>query len=93
MLDFGPKSLQGISRKLRTSFGYMWGWMGLPVPRPLPIYMVNGKAIKVPKIARDDPDFEKQVDVLLDTVINETIALYNRHRAEYGWADRPLSVE
>ncbi|GFR52112.1 hypothetical protein Agub_g14625 [Astrephomene gubernaculifera] len=93
LLSFGPACLAGVSRRLRTSFGYLTGWMGLPVPKPLPVYMVNGKPIPVPKIPRDSPDFDKEVDKLLSATIKELGELYDRHRAEYGWAGRPLSIE
>ncbi|KAG2429040.1 hypothetical protein HXX76_011282 [Chlamydomonas incerta] len=93
VLDFGPSWLADFSRRMRTSFGYLTGWMGLPVPRPIPIYMVNGKPIPVPKVPRDSPDFDKEVDKLLEATITELGEMYNRHRGEYGWADRPLSIE
>lgn len=93
VLDFGPKCLGPLSRRLRTSFGYMTGWMGLPVPRPLPIYMINGHIIPVPRMSRDDPAFDKTVDELLAKVIDEVQGMYDRHKAEYGWSDRPLSIE
>mgnify|MGYP001807136100 CR=1 FL=1 len=191
VLDFGPSWLADFSRRMRTSFGYLTGWMGLPVPRPIPIYvsggvggpglvasrfhetrrsvysmwprsrgegkrmattntqkpyategsdardvslllgwrphhsalpvtglaaraaamlaasastlppllvythtqMVNGKPIPVPKVARDSPEFDKEVDKLLDATITELGEMYNRHRGEYGWGDRPLSIE
>ncbi|GIL50994.1 hypothetical protein Vafri_7066 [Volvox africanus] len=93
VLSFGPAWLAGVSRRLRTSFGYLTGWMGLPVPKPLPIYMVNGRPIPVPKVPRDSPDFDKEVDKLLDACIKELGEMYDRHRAEYGWSNRPLSIE
>lgn len=41
MLSFGPRSLADISRRIRVSLGVLTGWMGLPVPKPMPIYMVG----------------------------------------------------
>ena len=41
VLSFGPKWLEGISRSTRISFGYLTGWLGLPVPKPLPVFMVR----------------------------------------------------
>ncbi|KXZ51089.1 hypothetical protein GPECTOR_14g72 [Gonium pectorale] len=93
VLSFGPAFLAGVSRRLRTSFGYLTGWMGLPVPKPLPVYMVNSKPIPVPKVPRDSPDFDAEVDKLLGATIKELGEMYDRHRGEYGWANRPLSIE
>eukprot|EP00201_Polytomella_parva_P021181 CAMPEP_0175042594 /NCGR_PEP_ID=MMETSP0052_2-20121109/2667_1 /TAXON_ID=51329 ORGANISM="Polytomella parva, Strain SAG 63-3" /NCGR_SAMPLE_ID=MMETSP0052_2 /ASSEMBLY_ACC=CAM_ASM_000194 /LENGTH=212 /DNA_ID=CAMNT_0016305457 /DNA_START=382 /DNA_END=1020 /DNA_ORIENTATION=+ len=93
VLDFGPRFLQGVSRRLRVSFGVLIGWMGLPIPRPLPIYMVNGKPVPVPKIEKDDPNFNAKVDELATLVVKELQDLYDRHKAEFGWGDRILSIE
>ncbi|PNH06113.1 Diacylglycerol O-acyltransferase 2 [Tetrabaena socialis] len=93
VLSFGPSFLADVSRRLRMSFGLLTGWMGLPVPKPLPIYMVNGRPIPVPKVARDSPDFDAEVDKLLAATIQELREMYDRHRGEYGWADRPLTIE
>ncbi|KAG2495179.1 hypothetical protein HYH03_006785 [Edaphochlamys debaryana] len=93
VLSFGPAFLAGVSRRMRTSLGYLTGWMGLPVPKPLPIFMVNGKPIPVPRIPRDHPDFDKKVDELLEATITELGEMYDRHKGLYGWADRPLSIE
>lgn len=41
----------------------------------------------------DDPTFDAQVDATHATVVKELQALYDRHKAEYGWQDRPLSIE
>lgn len=93
VLDFGPAWLQGVSRKIRVSLGVLHGRWGLPLPRQVPIYMVHGAPIPVPKVARDDPGFEAAVDALLGEALKGMQELYDRHRAEYGWADRPLSIE
>jgi hypothetical protein len=39
-----------------------------------------------------DPGFDSYVDSLHATFTTELEALYYRHRAEYGWADRPLVI-
>jgi len=36
------------------------GRLGLPIPRPQPLFCVSGPPIPVPKVPKDDPDFEKQ---------------------------------
>lgn len=93
MMDFRPHSLEGMARKLRAAVGVMWGLWGLPVPRPIPAYMVSGKPVPVPKVSQTDPDYEKKVDDLLESVIQSLQDMYDRHKVEYGWADRPLSIE
>lgn len=93
VLDFGPSFLQGISRKLRVSLGHLHGRFGLPLPRELPIFLVHGHPIQVPKTKKGDPDFEKHVDALHEAVVQELQGLYDRHKVEYGWGDKPLSIE
>ena len=69
------------------------GRWGLPVPRQAPLYMVSGAPIPVPEVARDDPGFEAAVDRVHAQVVDALQALYDRHKASYGWADRPLVIE
>ena len=52
-----------------------------------------GRSIAIKKTAKDDPGFEAEVDRVHALVIKELQALYDRHKAEYGWKDRPLSIE
>lgn len=93
-LDFGPQSLANLSRKWRTSMGYLHGRWGLPLPRPVPIFFVQGKPVPVPKVDKSDAvAFQKAVDDLHEACMAELQAMYDRHKAEYGWADRPLSIE
>lgn len=94
VLKFGPRWLSDISRKLRVSLGFLYGVCFLPIPFPVPMYLVHGKPIPVPKVSRDDPvAFEKAVETTLATVVQGMQDLYERHRDEYGWKDRPLSIE
>eukprot|EP00199_Chlamydomonas_sp_CCMP681_P002493 CAMPEP_0119107254 /NCGR_PEP_ID=MMETSP1180-20130426/9602_1 /TAXON_ID=3052 ORGANISM="Chlamydomonas cf sp, Strain CCMP681" /NCGR_SAMPLE_ID=MMETSP1180 /ASSEMBLY_ACC=CAM_ASM_000741 /LENGTH=335 /DNA_ID=CAMNT_0007092715 /DNA_START=5 /DNA_END=1012 /DNA_ORIENTATION=+ len=93
VFSFGPTWLAGISRKMRVSVGVLLGRWGLPVPRKIPIYLVHGKPIPVPKVDKSDPKFNDHVDQLLAASIQGMQDLYLRHRAEYGWPDRPLSIE
>lgn len=55
--------------------------------------MVSGPPVPVPQVSRDSPDFEKTVDAVHAAVVRGTQELYDRHKATYGWADRPLSIE
>ncbi|GAX82788.1 hypothetical protein CEUSTIGMA_g10214.t1 [Chlamydomonas eustigma] len=93
-LEFGPQWLSDMSRKLRVSLGYLHGRWGLPLPRAVPIYLVHGKPVPVPKVDKSDKiEFEKAVDQLHDAFMLELQSLYDRHKGEYGWSERPLSIE
>lgn len=52
ILDFGPQSLQALSRKLRCAIGLLHGRFGLALPRRVPIYMACGAPIPVRKVAK-----------------------------------------
>jgi len=70
----------------------MFRW-GLPIPKPHPIYMVVGRRVKVEKaVAPEDSNFARVVDELHGRFIVELSRLYNDHRAEFGWEDRPLEI-
>ena len=61
------------------SLGYMHGRWGLPLPHAIPIFLVHGKPVPVPKVDRSDTAaFEKAVDVLHEAVVNELQAMYDR---------------
>ena len=93
LFDFFPQRFENLGRKYRFSFGHMVGRWTLPIPRRVPLYMVSGKPIPVPQLPRDHPEFEATVDRVHQQVIEALQDLYDRHRAEYGWEDRPLSIE
>ena len=66
---------------------------GLPIPKPHPIYMVVGRAVKVEAaVSPKSPEFSKAVDELHARVIAELTRVYNEHKVEFGWKDRPLEV-
>jgi 2-acylglycerol O-acyltransferase 2 len=93
IFDFFPQCFESIGRRYRFSFGHMVGRWGLPIPRQVPLYIVMGKAIPVPKLPRDHPEFEATVDHIHKQVVEALQDLYDRHKASYGWGDRPLSIE
>lgn len=45
ILSFGPTFLKALSRRLRTSIGFVFGRLGLPIPRQIPMRMVSGKLL------------------------------------------------
>ncbi|GLC34292.1 hypothetical protein PLESTM_000179000 [Pleodorina starrii] len=68
------------------------GQWGLPVPRPVELFMCIGKAIHVPYVDPRDPAFERQVDETLEQVRVAYMQMYERCSKLYGWTDRPLEV-
>eukprot|EP00798_Chlamydomonas_sp_ICE-L_P030109 gene30109-36015_t len=95
LLNFGPVWLSTLSRKIRVSVAvYMYGRWALPLPRNLPVFLVHGKPIPVPKgIRKGDPNFEEEADKLVAATAKELQEMYDRHKEEYGWKDRPLNIE
>ena len=78
-LEFGPKWLSDLSRKWRTSLGYLHGRWGLPLPRPVPIFFVQGKSVPVPKVDPGDNEaFRAAVDSLHEATCKELQAMYDR---------------
>lgn len=55
--------------------------------------MVVGKAIKVDQaVSPEDPGFSKVVDELHGKFIGELSRLYDEHKGEFGWENRPLEI-
>ncbi|GLC45911.1 hypothetical protein PLESTF_000711500 [Pleodorina starrii] len=92
VLDFGPQALSSVSRSMRAALGFLYGTWYLPLPRPRPIYMVCGKPIPVPRVHRDDPKYEEVVSEVHKRVIDALQKMYDDHKEEYGWKDRPLVI-
>jgi len=92
ILNFGPKIIQNIARKLKFSIGVIYGRFFSPLPHSVPIFMVIGKAIPVQKLAADDPNFTKTVDELHGKFIESLQKLYDDNKQEYGWNDKPLVI-
>ena len=93
IFDFYSQSFENLGRRYRLSLGFMVGRWGLPIPRRVPLYMVWGKPIPVPQLPRDHPEFEATVDRIHHQVMEALQDLCDRHKADYGWEDRPLSIE
>jgi hypothetical protein len=82
--------LEPLSRRVRASIGLITGRWGLPLPYKVPLHMVVGDLVPVPCLPRDHPGFEAAVDQAHAAYMGALRALYERHRATYGWAGRPL---
>ncbi|WIA23591.1 hypothetical protein OEZ85_000302 [Tetradesmus obliquus] len=94
VFDFWPQSLSGFARKQRAGLGLLVGRWGTPLPRKVPLYMVSGTPIPVPQVDKADMEkFNRTVDEVHAKVVAQLQELYDRHKASYGWADRPLVIE
>ncbi|KAI8466329.1 MAG: diacylglycerol acyltransferase-domain-containing protein [Monoraphidium minutum] len=93
MMSFGPPWLMNVGRRLRMSIGVMYGQLGTPVPRRVPMRMAIGMPISVgPAMPRSDPRFEEHVERMHAAVVEGVRAVYYRHRGAYGWGNRPLVI-
>lgn len=67
----------------------IWGAAGTPLPRRVPMTVVIGAPLTLPR----DPDPKPEiVQAGLDAYIEALQALYERHRAKYGHAAIPLRI-
>jgi len=56
--------------------------------------MVIGRPVKVKaKISPGDPGFTEAVDDLHKRVVEELKRVYEKHKIDFGWKDRPLVIE
>mmetsp|Transcript_22134 Transcript_22134/g.61235 ORF Transcript_22134/g.61235 Transcript_22134/m.61235 type:complete len:334 (-) Transcript_22134:512-1513(-) len=92
LLDIFPQSAEKFSRRMRAAIVLMYGSFGLPIPRKREVYMVTGKAVPVRHLQPDHPEYEAEVDRVHKQVVDQLQDLYDRHKAEFGWADRPLRI-
>lgn len=90
MLRYGPKCLEPLSRRARVSLGVIFGRWGLPLPFKVRLRCAVGAPVRVRRLPRSHPEFEAAVEEAHGAYMAALEALYNRHRAAYGWADRPL---
>lgn len=88
----GSLSLSAVQTLLTTllSINYL---TDLGALSQVPLYMVSGKPIPVPKVNKNDANFKKAVDDIHAQVVQQLQELYDKHKASYGWADRPLMIE
>jgi hypothetical protein len=89
-LSFGPKFLEPWGRKWRFSLGFLYGVAKTPVPRRVRLLMVVGAPVKVQKTVRTDPNFQSVVDATHQAYMDALQALYDKHKARYGWENHPL---
>ena len=63
------------------------------IPRKVPIYAVTGKVIYVRKaMDPSDPRFDQAVDEFHKRMMEGIREVYEKHKSEYGWENRPLLI-
>ncbi|KAI8477462.1 MAG: diacylglycerol acyltransferase-domain-containing protein [Monoraphidium minutum] len=87
-----PKCLEGLSRRMRASLGIITGRWGLPLPYKVPLHAVVGPPVPVRQLPRGHPEFDAAVAEAHAAYVDALSGLYHRHRAAYGWGDRPLTI-
>ena len=89
-----------LQRKLKVSIPIFWGAYGSPMPHPVQITLAVGNPIKVPKppapsTDKKAPKWEPDPELvarLHAEYVAEVKALFERHKAAAGYADRSLKV-
>lgn len=82
--------MRSVSRRLRISICFFTGRFGLPIPYRTPILGVLGAAIVVPKTENPPPEM---VQSLLDKLCADIHALFELHKAAYGWQNVKLVIK
>lgn len=81
--------LRNISRKIGFALIFFWGRFGLPIPYRVPIVGVMSKPISVPQ--KDNPS-DEEVEHYLNILMEEMVKLFDKHKANYGWANKQLII-
>ena len=68
---------------------FFWGRLGLPIATREPILCVIGKPIPVVKKAKPT---DKDIEEMLELLIQEEIKLFDQYKATYGWQHKKLIV-
>ncbi len=82
--------LQSISRKIGIALAIAVGRYGFPVPFRVPITLVLGKPIQVPKNPKAS---EEEVDRIHSEVLNAFEDLFGRYKSDYGWKSKTLKIK
>ena len=84
MLQLKHLSLLQVSRSLGYIPLLIWGVMGSPIPKQVPMRLFLGAPIPVRK--SDNPS-QSEIDETLQKFIEAIKSLYQRHKAEAGYAE------
>lgn len=68
---------------------FFWGRFLLPIPFRVPILCVIGKPIDVDVC--DNPT-DEQVNTVHQSLMDEMVKLFDKHKASYGWAHKQLVI-
>ncbi|CAM9804363.1 unnamed protein product [Phaeothamnion confervicola] len=88
-----PGLFETLSRFLKASIVLFYGSWGLPVPFRIPVHLAMGVPI-LPDPGRvpGSPAGPAEVDSVHARFCEAVVALFERHKAEYGWGDRQLEI-
>jgi hypothetical protein len=67
-----------------------WGRCFLPIPYRIPIYGVMAKPIQV--VQSESPS-QEEIDRIHTLMMEAMTALFDKHKASYGWADKKLIIK
>eukprot|EP01129_Flabellula_baltica_P004303 TRINITY_DN1489_c0_g1_i1.p1 TRINITY_DN1489_c0_g1~~TRINITY_DN1489_c0_g1_i1.p1 ORF type:complete len:353 (+),score=48.59 TRINITY_DN1489_c0_g1_i1:100-1059(+) len=84
-LSTGRGIITALSRKLRTSISYFYGYLGIPVPFRRKILLAHGKPIKV---TQNDNPTEEDIDALRERYIQSLLEIFEKYKAFYGWENK-----
>ena len=85
-----PALLESLSRLLKASLVLFWGRWGLPVPFQVPLLYAVGEAIQVGP-PNPNPS-TAEVDALHRRFCEALVGLFDKHKADYGWAHKTLRL-
>lgn len=87
-----PTPAHPVSRVARR-IGWLpmiaWGWMGTAMPRRVPMYIVVGKPIQMPRVEDPSPEL---VQKYLALFISEVERLFDSHKTRAGYPEERLLV-
>ncbi|KAJ1463206.1 diacylglycerol acyltransferase [Pelagophyceae sp. CCMP2097] len=67
-------------------------WLAPLLPRKVSLVAVIGEPMAVPKVARDDANFDATVDKVHAEFCGRLVLLFDRHKAQYATADAVLEI-
>jgi 2-acylglycerol O-acyltransferase 2 len=79
-----------LSRKIGFATVLFWGRAGTPVPYRRPLLGVMGTPIRVERCAVPD---DAEVDRIQAVLCQRMVALFDKHKAKYGWEDKQLIIK